>query len=392
MKFNRIILMVLDSVGIGEMPDAADFGDIGADTLGHIDEIRGLSVPNMEKLGLGKLRLFKTVAAKQVDGAYATTMRECSPGKDTITGHWEFMGIINQRTFPEYPDGFPEEIMSAFTEKTGYDYLGNKAASGTVIIQELGDEHVRTGNPIVYTSADSVFQIAADEDVIPLEELYRICEITRNEIMVGKHAVARIIARPFVKTKDGYVRTENRRDFALEPPFPTALDLLKGAGIKVGAIGKIEDMFVKRGITYSIHSHNNAESCRDTLKLMEGELDSGFIFANLVDFDMLYGHRRNVQGYGDALEAFDRELEKFMNRYLRDDDLLILTADHGCDPSYRGTDHTRERVPLLMYSPGLKSHGILPERSCFTDIAATVLENFAVFHVLPGNSFLGELY
>ncbi|NOZ12208.1 MAG: phosphopentomutase [Acidobacteria bacterium] len=391
MKFNRIILMVLDSVGIGEMPDAAAFGDTGADTLGHIDEIRGLSVPNMEKLGLGKLRPFKTVASKQADGAYATTMRECSPGKDTITGHWEFMGIINRQTFPEYPDGFPEEIMSAFTEKTGYGYLGNKAASGTVIIQELGDEHMRTGKPIVYTSADSVFQIAADEDVIPLKELYRICEITRNEIMVGEHAVARIIARPFIKTKDGYVRTENRRDFALEPPFPTALDLLKGAGIKVGAIGKIEDMFVKRGITHSIHSHNNTESCRDTLKLMEGELDSGFIFANLVDFDMLYGHRRNVQGYGDALEAFDRELEKFMNHYLRNDDLLMLTADHGCDPSYRGTDHTREKVPLLMYSPGLKAHGILPERSCFTDIAATVLENFGISHTLPGNSFLGEL-
>ncbi|RLE18627.1 MAG: phosphopentomutase [Acidobacteria bacterium] len=391
MKFNRIILMILDSVGIGEMPDAASFGDTGADTLGHIDEIRGLTVPNMEKLGLGMLRPFKTVAKKQINGAYAATMRECSPGKDTITGHWEFMGIINRQAFPEYPDGFPEEIMTVFTEKTGYGYLGNKPASGTVIIQELGDEHVRTKKPIVYTSGDSVFQIAADEDVIPLEELYRICEITRNEIMVGDHAVARIIARPFVKRETGYVRTENRRDFALEPPFPTALDLLKGAGIKVGAIGKIEDMFAKRGITHSIHSHNNAESCRDTLKLMEGELDTGFIFANLVDFDMLYGHRRNVQGYGDALEAFDKELEKFMNRYLRENDLLMLTADHGCDPSYHGTDHTRERVPLLIYSPGLKSKGILPERSCFTDIAATVLENFGIAHVLPGNSFLGEL-
>ena len=391
MKFKRIILMVLDSVGIGEMPDAARFGDTGADTLGHIDEIRGLSLPNLEKLGLGKLHPFKTVAEKQVSGAFATTMRECSPGKDTITGHWEFMGIINRQTFPEYPDGFPKEIMDAFTEKTGYGYLGNKPASGTVIIQELGDEHVRTGKPIVYTSADSVFQIAADEDVIPLEELYRICKITRTEIMTGPHAVARIIARPFVKGENEYVRTENRRDFALEPPFPTALDLLTGAGVKVGAIGKIEDMFVKRGISSSIHSHNNAESCRDTLKLMQGDIDRGFIFANLVDFDMLYGHRRNVQGYGDALEAFDVELEKYMEQYLEKDDLLMLTADHGCDPSFRGTDHTRERVPLLMYSPGLKGKGILPERECFTDIAATVLENFDITHSLPGKSFLGEL-
>ncbi|PJB79600.1 MAG: phosphopentomutase [Acidobacteria bacterium CG_4_9_14_3_um_filter_49_7] len=391
MKFNRIILMVLDSVGIGEMPDAASFGDAGADTLGHIDQIRGLSVPNMEKLGLGKLRPFQTIAEKQVPGAYATTMRECSPGKDTITGHWEFMGIINHQTFPEYPDGFPEEVMDAFTEKTGYGYLGNKPASGTVIIQELGDEHVRTGKPIVYTSGDSVFQIAAHEDVVPLEELYRICDITRNEIMTGQHAVARIIARPFVKSKTGYVRTENRRDFALEPPYPTALDLLTKAKIKVGAIGKIEDMFVKRGITHSIHSHNNVESCRDTLKMMKGEMDSGFIFANLVDFDMLYGHRRNVQGYGDALEAFDQELGKYMNKYLLEDDLLILTADHGCDPSFRGTDHTRERVLLLMYSPGLKGNSILKERSCFTDIAATVLDNFDISHTLPGKSFLNEL-
>lgn len=391
MKFNRIILMILDSVGIGEMPDAANFGDAGADTLGHIDEIRGLIVPNMEKLGLGKLRAFKTVADKQVPGAYATTMRECSPGKDTITGHWEFMGIINRQTFPEYPDGFPEEIMTAFTEKTGYGYLGNKPASGTVIIRELGDEHVRTGKPIVYTSGDSVFQIAADEDVIPLDELYRICEITRNDIMTGQHEVARIIARPFVKGETGYVRTENRRDFALEPPYPTALDLLTKAGIKVGAIGKIEDVFLKRGITHSIHSHNNAESCRDTLKLMEGDLSSGFIFANLVDFDMLYGHRRNVQGYGDALEAFDKELGKYMNQHLHDNDLLILTADHGCDPAFRGTDHTRERVPLLIYSPGLKANAILSERNCFTDIAATVLENFGISHSLPGDSFLGEL-
>ncbi|NOY24143.1 MAG: phosphopentomutase [Acidobacteria bacterium] len=391
MKFNRIILMILDSVGIGEMPDAASFGDTGADTLGHIDEIRGLSVPNMEKLGLGKIHAFKTVAGKQIPGAYATTMRECSPGKDTITGHWEFMGIITRQTFPEYPDGFPEEIMNAFTEKTGYSYLGNKPASGTVIIQELGDEHVRTGKLIVYTSGDSVFQIAADEDVIPLDELYRVCEITRNEIMTGQHEVARIIARPFVKGENGYVRTKNRRDFALEPPYPNALDLLTEAGIKVGAIGKIEDMFLKRGITYSIHSHNNAESCRDILKLMEGEIDSGFIFANLVDFDMLYGHRRNVQGYGDSLEAFDKELEKYMNKHLHDDDLLILTADHGCDPSFRGTDHTRERVPLLMYSPGLKANAVLKERSCFTDIAATVLDNFGISHSLPGESFLGEL-
>ncbi len=391
MRFDRIILMVLDSVGIGEMPDAADFGDRGANTLGHIDEIRGLHIPNLEKLGLGKLYPFKTVAPTQIPGAYATTMRECSPGKDTITGHWEFMGIINHRTFPEYPDGFPEEVMNAFTEKTGYGYLGNKPASGTVIIQELGEEHIRTGKPIVYTSADSVFQIAADEDTIPLKELYRICEITRKDVMTGRHEVARIIARPFVKKGNRFIRTENRRDYALEPPFPTALDLLTTAGITVGAIGKIEDMFVKRGITVSIHSHNNAESCRDTLKLMQHDVKKGFIFANLVDFDMLYGHRRDVQGYGDALEAFDSELGEFMTKHLKTSDLLILTADHGCDPAFRGTDHTRERVPLLLFSPGLKENRILPERSCFTDIAASILENFNISHSLPGNAFLSEL-
>jgi len=388
-RFDRIILLIMDSVGIGEMPDAADFKDAGADTLGHIDALRGLSVPNLERLGLGRLRPFRTIQPRTEPGAYATTMRECSPAKDTITGHWEFMGIVQDRPFPLYPDGFPPDLMDRFTEETGYGWLGNRPASGTAIIQELGDEHLATGNPIVYTSGDSVFQIAAAETVIPVDELYRICRITREKVCVGEHAVSRVIARPFIQTDSGYERTGNRRDFSLEPPMPTALDLLTSAGIPVGAIGKIEDMFVQRGITRSIHSHNNEEAGRDTLTMLE-TLDTGLLFANFVDFDMLYGHRRNVAGYGDALEAFDRWLGDLFP-VLDKRDLLIITADHGCDPAFHGTDHTRERVPLLVFSPGLSGSATLPERHSFSDIGATILDNFGLAHELPGTSFLGEL-
>ncbi len=390
MKFKRIILIIMDSVGIGAMPDAADFGDSGADTLGSIDRQRGLHLPRMETLGLGTLRSFQTIKPRFQAGAYATTMMECSAGKDTITGHWEFMGIIQEQSFPVYPNGFPDELMDRFTQVTGYEALGNKPASGTAIIQELGAAHMQSGKPIVYTSADSVFQIAACESVMPLEELYRICTATREQVTVGKHAVSRVIARPFVQTGDGFVRTENRKDYSLEPPHPTALDLLHDDGLDVGAIGKIEDMFNRRGITRSIHSHNNAEAWKD-LTGMLADIDSGLVFANFVDFDMLYGHRRDVQGYGDALEAFDTGLNRFLDQAVSPEDLVLITADHGCDPAFKGTDHTRERVPLLVYSPGLDGSGNLPERTCFTDIAVSILDNFRIEHPFPGQSFLGEL-
>ncbi|BBB31754.1 phosphopentomutase [Thermotomaculum hydrothermale] len=389
--FDRFIVIVMDSVGIGEMPDAEKFGDKGADTLGHIDSLRGLNVPNMEKLGLGLLRDFKTIKKNQIKGAYSTTMFECSKGKDTTTGHWEMMGVILEKSFPTYPDGFPKEVMDKFTQETGYGYLGNKPASGTVIINELGDEHVKTGKPIVYTSADSVFQIAAHEDVIPVDELYRICEITRNRVCVGEHAVARVIARPFIKEGDKYVRTERRKDFSLEPPYPTAMDLLKENGYQVGGIGKIEDIFVYRGLTASIHSHNNYESYRDLKKMMNDlKGEKGLVFANFIDFDMLYGHRRNVEGYGKALEEFDNYLEDIMDN-LGEKDLLMVTADHGNDPSFKGSDHTRERVPLLMFSKLLKENGRIEDLHCFSSIAKTVCENFSIENKFKGENILEYL-
>lgn len=390
MKFNRIILIIMDSVGIGAMPDAAAFGDTGADTLGSIDRQRGLNLPRMEKLGLGTLRSFETIQSRIESGAYATTMRECSAGKDTITGHWEFMGIVQEKPFPVYPDGFPADLMDRFTRETGYEALGNQPASGTAIIQELGPAHMQSGKPIVYTSADSVFQIAACESVMPLDELYRICTVTRERVTVGEHTVSRVIARPFIQTTDGFARTENRKDYSLEPPHPTALDLVHDDGLDVGAIGKIEDIFNRRGITRSIHSHNNREAWAD-LTTMLSEVEAGLVFANFIDFDMLYGHRRDVQGYGNALEAFDRELGTFLDNRITESDLVLITADHGCDPAFQGTDHTRERVPLLVYSSGFAGSGNIPERSCFSDIAVSILANFGIGHELPGRSFLEDL-
>ncbi len=389
--FDRIILIVMDSVGIGEMPDAEKFGDKGADTLGHIDQLRGLKVPTMESLGLGLLKDFKTIKPKQIKGAYSSIMLECSMGKDTTTGHWEMMGVILEKPFPTYPNGFPDEVMKRFTELTGYGYLGNKPASGTVIINELGEEHVKTGEPIVYTSADSVFQIAAHEEVIPVEELYRICEITRNKVCIGEHAVARVIARPFIKQGDKFVRTERRKDFSLEPPCPTAMDLLKEKGYQVGGIGKIEDIFVYRGLTASVHSHNNEESYRD-LKKMMGDLkgEKGLIFANFIDFDMLYGHRRNVEGYGKALEEFDNYLADLIDN-LEEKDLIMVTADHGNDPSFKGSDHTRERVPLLMFSKSLKGNGRIEDLKCFSTLAKNICDNFGIENGFKGDNLLERL-
>lgn len=388
-RFNRILLVVMDSVGAGAMPDAEAFGDAGSDTLGHIDEHRGLNVPTLERLGLGTIRPYKTIQDNIGSGAFAGKMAECSAGKDTITGHWEFMGIVQEVPFPVYPDGFPESLMQRFSKETGYGYLGNKAASGTAIIAELGQEHLDTGKLIVYTSADSVFQIAACETIVPVDELYRVCEITRNRVTVDEHAVSRVIARPFVPDGDGFQRTGNRKDYSLEPP-ENALDLLTQNNVPVGAIGKIEDMFAFRGISSSVHSKNNREAYRDLVAMMN-TIQTGLIFANFVDFDMLYGHRRNVDGYGDALEEFDCMMADLLNHHLAPDDLLLITADHGCDPAFKGTDHTREFVPLLAYSPALSGSGRIPTRSCFSDLAATCLDNFGIPNPFPGASILEVL-
>ncbi|MDK2793736.1 MAG: phosphopentomutase [Caldanaerobacter sp.] len=341
----RVILIVLDSVGVGELPDAYKFGDEGTNTLGHVVEKTGIKLPTMEKLGLGNIIPLKTVAPNpNAIGAYGK-MAEKSAGKDTTTGHWEIAGLIVEKPFPTYPEGFPKEIIEEFEKRIGRKVLGNKPASGTEIIKELGEEHIKTGYPTVYTSADSVFQIAAHEEVIPLEELYRMCEIAR-EILKGDHAVGRVIARPFIGSPGNFVRTANRKDFSLKPFGPTVLDMLKEAGYQVYAVGKIEDIFAGQGITDSIHTGNNDEGITATIEAMDA-VKKGIIFTNLVDFDMVYGHRNDVNGYAKALKHFDERLPEIMLR-LKEEDLLIITADHGCDPTTPGTDHTREYVPLLV--------------------------------------------
>ncbi|MBT1278738.1 phosphopentomutase [Thermoanaerobacter sp. CM-CNRG TB177] len=386
--FKRVILIVLDSVGVGELPDAYRFGDEGSNTLGHVTEKTGVDLPNMGQLGLGNIIPLKSVPENpNAIGGYGK-MAEKSAGKDTTTGHWEIAGLFINKPFPTYPNGFPDEIIKEFEKRIGRKVLGNKPASGTEIIKELGEEHVKTGFPIVYTSADSVFQVAAHEDVIPPVELYRICEIAR-EILKGDHAVGRVIARPFTGSSGNFVRTENRRDFSLKPFEPTILDMLKEAGYEVFAIGKIEDIFAGQGITGKNHTTNNDEGITATIKAMD-EVKDGLIFTNLVDFDMLYGHRNDVEGYAKALKNFDDRLPEIMEK-LTKEDLLIITADHGCDPATESTDHSREYVPLLVYSPLMK-HGVnLGVRSTYADIAATIAEIFEVGSTKHGTSFLREL-
>ncbi|ADH60276.1 phosphopentomutase [Thermoanaerobacter mathranii subsp. mathranii str. A3] len=386
--FKRVILIVLDSVGVGELPDAYRFGDEGSNTLGHVTEKTGVELPNMGQLGLGNIIPLKSVPENpNAIGGYGK-MAEKSAGKDTTTGHWEIAGLFINKPFPTYPNGFPDEIIKEFEKRIGRKVLGNKPASGTEIIKELGEEHVKTGFPIVYTSADSVFQVAAHEDVIPPVELYRICEIAR-EILKGDHAVGRVIARPFTGSSGNFVRTENRRDFSLKPFEPTILDMLKEAGYEVFAIGKIEDIFAGQGITGKNHTTNNDEGITATIKAMD-EVKDGLIFTNLVDFDMLYGHRNDVEGYAKALKNFDDRLPEIMEK-LTKEDLLIITADHGCDPATESTDHSREYVPLLVYSPLMK-HGVnLGVRSTYADIAATIAEVFEVGSTKHGTSFLREL-
>jgi len=383
--FERIIWIVLDSVGIGEMPDAAQYGDTGSDTLGNIAKQRKLKLPNLCRLGLANIRPLPDLKpASDPAGAFGKCAL-ASPGKDTTTGHWEMAGIHLAKPFPLYPHGFPPEIIDEFERRIARKTLGNKAASGTEIIKELGEEHLRTGSPIVYTSADSVFQIAAHESVIPVPELYRICEIAR-EILRGPHEVGRVIARPFEGAAGEFKRTPNRHDYAVPPPPGMLLDALAERGVPVYGVGKIADVFLNRGITHSVKTKDNADGMAKTVDAMTQQRN-GVIFVNLVDFDQQYGHRNDVEGYAAALEAFDRWLPSLE---LASFDALILTADHGCDPTTPSTDHSREYAPLLIAGPGVQRNIDLGTRSTLSDIGRTVAENFGV-HIDKGTSFLHDI-
>lgn len=383
--FDRVIWIVLDSVGTGAMPDAAAYGDEGSDTLGNIARRRKLELPNLCRLGLGNIRpLAGLPPAEHPVGAFGKCAL-ASPGKDTTTGHWEMAGIILKKPFPIYPHGFPEEIMRSFEERIGRGTLGNKPASGTEVIQELGEEHLRTGSPIVYTSADSVFQIAAHEKVISIEELYRICEIARD-ILRGPNEVGRVIARPFEGEAGHFVRTANRHDYAVPPPQGMLLDQLASRNVAVYSIGKISDIFLGRGITQSVKTKNNADGMQNTIEAMR-EQPSGLIFVNLVDFDQQFGHRNDVEGYAAALEAVDRWLP---SPALNDADMLILTADHGCDPTTPSTDHSREYTPLMIYGPRVRAGVDLGTRPTLADIGQTVAENFET-SIPAGTSFLQNI-
>jgi phosphopentomutase len=387
MAFRRVIWIVLDSVGIGEMPDADAYGDLGSDTLGNIAKQRRLNLPNFRRLGLANIKPLAELAPHEAPlGAFGRCTL-ASPGKDTTTGHWEMAGIHLEKPFPLFPRGFPPEIMNDFEARIGRRSLGNKAASGTEIIKELGEEHMRTGSPIVYTSADSVFQVAAHEEVIPLPELYKICE-TAREILRGPYEVGRVIARPFIGSPGAFTRTPNRHDYAVPPPKGMLLDQLAGRDIDIYSIGKIFDVFLGRGIRSHTKTKNNADGMAKTLGAMD-TVERGLIFVNLVDFDQLYGHRNDVEGYARALEEVDAWLPS-LEAKLREDDLAILTADHGCDPTTPSTDHSREYVPLLAYGKSAR-HGVdLGLRSTLSDIGQTVAENFGTA-IAKGASFLAQL-
>ncbi|MDI6906202.1 MAG: phosphopentomutase [Thermoanaerobacterales bacterium] len=382
---DRVFLIVLDSVGCGALPDAAAYGDAGSNTLGHTAAaVGGLKLPHLAAMGLGNVIRLDGVPPAFTPRASWGRMAERSPGKDTTTGHWELAGLILDRPFPVYPEGFPPEVIGEFERLIGRRTLGNRPASGTVIIQELGEEHLRTGYPIVYTSADSVFQVAAHEDVIPVDELYRICRIAR-EILQGEHAVGRVIARPFTGAPGNFRRTERRHDFSLPPTGPTVLDALSKAGVPVTAVGKIYDIFAGRGISRAIHTADNDEGLR-AITGAAADVARGLIFANLVDFDMLYGHRNDPRGYAAALEAFDAALPG-ITVLLRPGDLLIITADHGCDPTTASTDHSREYVPLLVFNPTRPAGRALGTRETFADVAATIAAAFGL-RWPTGESFL----
>ncbi|RKD25635.1 phosphopentomutase [Ammoniphilus oxalaticus] len=392
MRFKRVFLVVLDSVGIGELPDADRFGDRGAHTLGHIaEEMGGLAVPHLERLGLGHIESVLGVSAEHPAAAHFGKMAEVSAGKDTSTGHWEMMGLKVETPFQTYPQGFSQPLIDAFKAKIGRGVLGNKVASGTEIIEELGEEHMRTGDVIVYTSADSVFQIAAHEEVVPIDELYAICEAARElTLEQSDYPVLRVIARPFIGSSPGqFERTANRRDYSVKPPGPTVMNGLVDARLESIAIGKIADIFAGEGVSDSIKTKDNMDGVDQLLGVMDRSFE-GLGFINLVDFDAKYGHRRNPLGYGQALQQFDQRLPEIIGK-LRADDLLIITADHGNDPTHHGTDHTREYVPLLVYYPGLAQGMNLGVRETFADVGATIADNFQLQPPKWGRSFLAEI-
>lgn len=389
-KIERATIVVLDSAGVGYLPDANEFGDVGSNTIGNIAKhCKGINLPNMQKLGLGNITEIQGVDPNNnTNGAYGKAA-EASKGKDTTTGHWEIAGVKLERAFPTYSNGFSEKTIKLFEERTGRKVMANKPASGTAILDEYGDEQMKTGNWIVYTSADPVFQIAAHEEVIPLEELYEACQIAL-EICSEHEPVARVIARPYLGSGKGkFTRTANRHDYSVTPPAPTMLDRLQEAGKDVIGIGKTKDIFAGQGITDSRGTNkDNVDGIEKTLKALE-EDSKGLIFTNLVDFDMVYGHRRNPEGYKAALEEFDNYLPQIQEK-LKDDEILILTADHGCDPTYKGTDHTREYIPLMVYGKNIKQNVNLGTRTSFADIAATV-EELILGNKVEG-SFAAELY
>jgi len=385
----RVFLVVLDGVGVGALPDAGRYGDEGSNTLLHVAEaVSGLKLPRLESLGLGRILAVPGVRPLQAPLGSFGRLAERSAGKDSTTGHWEFAGLVLERPFPTYPHGFPRELLDRIGEAAGYEWIGNVAASGTEIVERLGEEHQRTGKPIVYTSADSVFQIAAHEETIPLEQLYRICRIAREQLH-GEHAVGRVIARPFVGTPGRYKRTTNRRDFSLPPPGETLLDRLVGAGETVVTVGKVDDLFAGRGVTHAIHTHDNTEGQEALLDLAKRS-GSGLVFANLVDFDTLYGHRNDAPGFARALEAFDDAFGGILGA-LRDDELCFVTADHGNDPTTPSTDHAREYVPLLAAGPRVRAGRDLGTRATFADVGATIAELLGIGGLAAGTSFHREI-
>lgn len=379
MRFNRVFVIVLDSLGIGPMADSARFDDIGADTLGHISEtVEHLDIPNLQRLGLANLKALKQVKPAEHPEGYFMAMNEASNGKDTMTGHWEMMGIRTDKPFITFTEhGFPKELIDELEKRCGRKIIGNKAASGTEILEELGEQEVNEGKLIVYTSADSVLQICGNEETMGLETLYHYCEIARELTMRDEWRVGRVIARPYVSKKRGeFKRTSNRHDYALKPTGPTALNALKDAGYDVISVGKINDIFVGEGITESNHSDSSVHGMQQTIDIAKRDF-KGLCFTNLVDFDALWGHRRNPVGYGEEIEKFDKKLGELLP-LLREDDLLILTADHGNDPTYKGTDHTREQVPFIAYSPSDTESGKLDTSDTFAVIGATIADNFGV--------------
>lgn len=388
----RAIIIVLDSLGVGELPDAEVYGDVGSNTLGNITlamkNEHWFKLKNLKSMGLGHIEGVELIEKSKNPLGSMGRLGELSKGKDTTTGHWEIAGVVLEEAFPTYPDGFPDDVIDAFEKSIGTKCIGNYPASGTAIIEELGEEHMKTGYPIVYTSADSVFQIATHESIIPIEQLYEICEKARS-ILTGRHAVGRVIARPFEGQRGGFKRTDRRRDFSLKPIKKTVLDFTKEQGLEVRAVGKIEDIFAGQGITHAVHIHGNTDGIDRTIEWIKKDF-SGILFTNLVDFDMLYGHRNNVEGYARAIEDFDRRLPD-ITAVMKDDDILIITADHGCDPTTDSTDHSREYVPLLVYGVPIKKGVNLGTRDSFSDIATTVAEYLGVNAQIGGKSFLKDI-